>query len=74
MALMITLPTYCGRGFARVDYYDDTFATHSCCCNECVSIALCRMAFMDEYGDYIPDRPHITRISRTPDNDPWHVR
>jgi hypothetical protein len=53
MALMVTLPSACGRSFVRVDYYDNTFATEGMCCNECLSILLSRLAWMTDEGDYI---------------------
>ena len=74
MALMVHLPSACGRTFVKHDYFDDNFATVGSCCNECQSILISRLAFTDADGNYIPDAPHITRLSRTPDNDPWYVR
>lgn len=48
MALMITLPSACGRKEVRVDWYDYPRATHGSCCNECQSILLSRLAWMDD--------------------------
>lgn len=56
MALMITLPSYCGRSSVRVDFYDYPDATEACCCNECHTISESRRAWEDyDYEDYMQE-------------------
>jgi hypothetical protein len=55
MALMVTLPSACGRKDVRVDFYDYPWATESSCCNECQSILLSRLAWMDDDGSELVD-------------------
>ena len=53
MALYVTLPSACGRKEVRVDFYDYPFASEGSCCNECQSILMSRLAWMDDEGNEI---------------------
>jgi hypothetical protein len=43
MSTYITVPSLCGRTSTSVDIYD--LPTEVTCCNECVSISMCRSAW-----------------------------
>jgi len=75
MSTYVKTDSACGRSFGMVDIFDLPLNPYGVrCCGECESIIMSREAWMDNDGNFIPDAPHITRLSRTPDNDPWYVR
>ena len=72
MSTFVKVSSACGRKVGHMDIMDLPLNPWGfTCCNDCELIYQSRAAWMDENEDYIPS---ITRLSRTPDNDPFYVR
>lgn len=67
--MTITEYTFCQDRPVRVDAADArvyAWGSGVICCDACVSVVTARESWWARYN--------VTRLSRTPDNDPWYVR